>query len=172
MQDFFSFFWWIYFCVFFSGYPLIYILLYFIGKRKSMHHAVAKRIFPLLPLAYAFVATCFWLLMIFTGRMDFVSQRISSAAPSALIVLYSFSSLLFFLPAFRRKAFWCFLHSLPLFVLPVYYIFSRGSKNKIVDSDDILNLIRIYAAGFIIYIIVMILMLAVKRLLKKRVKIN
>lgn len=167
MQDLFSFFWWIYFCVFFSGYPLIYILLYFTGKRKNMHHAVAEKIFPLLPLAYALVATCFWLLMIFTNRMDFVIQRISSAAPSALVMFYSFSSLIFFLPAFRRKAFWCFLHSLPLFMLPFYYIFSRGSKNKIVDSEDFLNLIRIYAAGFIIYIIVIVLLLAGKGLLKK-----
>lgn len=167
MQDFFSFLWWIYFCIFFSGYPLVYILFYFIAKRKSMHQTVAEKIFLMLPLAYALIATCFWLLMIFAGRMDFVVQRISSAAPSTLVILYSLSSLLFFLPAFRRKTFRCFLHSLPLFVLPFYYIFSRGNRAELIDYEDILNLIRIYAAGLIIYIIAIIILLAVKWLLKK-----
>jgi hypothetical protein len=171
MQDLFSFFWWIYFCVFFSGYPFIYILFYFIGKRRSMHHAVEEKILPILPLAYALVAICFWLLVITTGRMNFVIQRISSAAPSALVILYSLTSLLFFLPAFRRKIWWSLLHSLPLFVLPFYYIFSRGTRSQITDREDILNLIRIYAAGFMIYIIVMVLMLAIRRLLKSRNKL-
>jgi hypothetical protein len=171
MQDLFSFFWWIYFCVFFSGYPFIYILFYFIGKRRSMHHAVEEKILPILPLAYALVAICFWLLVITTGRMNFVIQRISSAAPSALVILYSLTSLLFFLLAFRRKIWWSLLHSLPLFVLPFYYIFSRGTRSQITDREDILNLIRIYAAGFMIYIIVMVLMLAIRRLLKSRNKL-
>jgi hypothetical protein len=135
-----------------------------------MHHAVLEKIFSILPLAYALVATCFWLLVISTGRMNFVIQRISSAAPSALVILYSFTSLLFFLAAFRRKIWWSFLHSLPLFVLPCYYIFSRGTPSQIADREDILNLIRIYAAGFIIYIIVTVLMLAIRSLLKRKNK--
>ena len=167
MQDFFSFFWWIYFCIFFSGYPLVFILFYFISKRKSMHHTVAEKNFLMLPLAYALIATCFWLLMIFAGRMDFVVQRISSATPSALVILYSFSSLLFFLHAFRGKTFRCFLHSLPLFMLPFYYIFGRGNRAELIDQEDILNLIRIYAAGLIIYIIAIVFLLAVKWLLNK-----
>jgi hypothetical protein len=169
MQVLFSFVWWIYFCMFFSGYPLVYILFYFIGKRQSMHHVVAEKLFPMLPLAYAFVATGFWVLVIYTGRMNFVIQRIFSTAPSALIILYSFSSLLFFLPAFRKNIYLSFLHSLPLFMLPFYYIFSRG-KNKVVDHEDILSLIRIYAAGFIVYIFAMILLLVFRWLLRNRAK--
>lgn len=108
-----------------------------------------------------------WLLVIFAGRLNFVIVRISAAAPSALVILYSLSSLLFFLPTFRRKTFWPFLHSLPLFMLPFYYIFSRGNRSEIIASEDILNLIRTYAAGFIIYIIAIVFLLAVKWLLKK-----
>lgn len=172
MQDLFSFVWWIYFCIFFSGYPWIYILVYFISKRKSMHHPIAEKISPLLPLAYALVATCFWLLVIFAGRLNFVFIRISSAAPSALVILYSLTSLLFFLPTFRRKIFWSFLHSLPLSMLPFYYIFSRGNRSQIVDPDDISNLIRIYALGIIIYIVAIVFLLALKWLYKKILKIN
>lgn len=146
---------------------MIHLLFYFIGKRKKIQHAAAEKIFALLPLAYALVATWFWLLVIFAGRLNFVIVRISAAAPSALVILYSLTSLLFFLPSFRRKSFWTFLHSLPLFALPFYYIFSTGNKPELVASEDILNLIRIYAVGLTIYIIVIVFLLAVKWLLKK-----
>ena len=167
MQVFFSIFWWIYFCIFFSGYPLIYILLYFIHKKKSMYHSGAEKIFSMLPLVYAFVATCFWILMIYTGRMNFVIERIASAAPSAIVILYSFSALLFWLPALRRKAYGSFLHSLPLFMLPFFNMLNRVSRHKIVDHDYIVTLFRIYTAGFITYIIAIIFLMAVKWLLSK-----
>lgn len=167
MQIFFSIFWWIYFYIFFSGYPLIYVLFYFMDKRKNMLHSTSGKISSMLPLAYAFVATCFWLLMIYTGRMNFVIQRIASAAPSALVIASSFSGLLFWLPSLRRKTYLSFLHSLPLFMLPFFNMLSRLSRHKIIPHDYIFNLFRIYAAGFIIYIIALLLLLVLKWLFSK-----
>jgi hypothetical protein len=156
MQVFFSIFWWVYFCVFFSGYPLMYVLVYLAHRNKSLHHSTAKFLFSMLPMTYAFVATCFWMLMTCTGKISFVLERIMSTAPSALAILYGFSALLFWLPAFRRKNYWSFLHSLALFMLPFINMLNRISKHKIVDHEYISNLIRIHAAGFIIYIVAII----------------
>jgi len=166
MQVFFSIFWWIYFCIFFSGFPLIYVLFYLVSKNKSMH-LTAEKISSLLPLSYAFVATCFWILMIYTGRMNFVIERIASFAPSALVILYSLSALLFWLPVFRQNIKLSFLHSLPLFLLAPLNMLLTSLRHKIVHHDYISALFRIYTAGFIIYIIAIIFLLTVKWLLLK-----
>jgi hypothetical protein len=166
MQVFFSIFWWIYFCMFFSGYPLIYVLFYLMSKNKSLH-LTSEKIFPLLPVAYAFVATCFWILMIYTGRMNFVIERIALVAPSALAILYSFSALLFWLPIFRQNIKLSFLHSLPLFLLAPLNMLLTSLQHKIVHHDYISALFRIYTAGFLIYIIAITFLLAVKWLLLK-----
>jgi hypothetical protein len=167
MQVFFSIFWWIYFFIFFSGYPLIYVLLYVIAKNKRAQHMVKEIIFPILPIAYALVSTCFWLLMLYTGKMNFVIERIASVTPSALIIIYSFSALLFWWPRFRTKTYWSFLHSLLPFMLPVFNMASRLSRHKAIPEDYIADLLRIYAAAVIIYIAAIIFLLAVKWLLMK-----
>jgi len=155
MQVFFSIFWWIYFCIFFSGYPLMYVLFYLMRKNKSMHLPLEK-ILSLLPLSYAFVATCFWILMVYTERLNFVVERIASVAPSALVILYSLSALLFWLPAFRQNIKLSFLHSLPLFLLAPLNMLLTSLRHKIVHHDYISALCRIYTAGFLIYIIAII----------------
>ena len=162
MQIFFSIFWWIYFCVFFSGYPLIYGFLYFTGKRKSMHGSIAEKISPILPLSYAFVATCFWILMICTGKMNFVFDKIASVAPAALAIIYSLTALLFWLPLFRKKKYLSLLHSLPLFLLPPLNMLFKVLRHTVVVYDYISTLFRIYIAAFILYIMAITFLLLIK----------
>src|SRR5690242_4509999 len=78
MQIFFSVFWWIYFFIFFSGYPLLYFLVYLISRNRNMHDALSEKVFPLLPVTYAFVSTLFWILIFWTGRINFVVEKIAS----------------------------------------------------------------------------------------------
>jgi hypothetical protein len=167
MQIFFSVFWWIYFFIFFSGYPLLYELLYLAGKNKKFHHVITEKIFPLLPSTYAFVSTVFWILMLWTGRMDFVVEKIASVAFSSLVIAYSFTALLFWLPYFRRKTFVSLLHSLLLFLLPFLNMLWKTYRHKMIPHDYLLNLFRIYGAGFIIYIIAIVFIGIMKRLLSK-----
>ena len=159
MQIFFSVFWWIYFFIFFTGYPLLYAFVFLMGKTRSLHHFITGRIRPLLPLAYAFVSTFFWILMISTGRMNFVAERIASTAPSVLIMLFSLSSLLFWLPAFRKNIKLSFIHSLPLFLLPPSNMIWRILSHEIVVHDYIIGMLRIYTAGLIVYTVAIALLL-------------
>jgi hypothetical protein len=162
MQVFFSVFWWIYFFIFFTGYPLAYGFFHLAGRNKNMHHLIAEKIYPLLPLAYAFVGTCFWILMLYTGKTGFIIEKIASSVPSVLIILYSFTGLLFWLPAFRKKAYLSLLHSLPFFLLPPANMLLKITRHKIVAHDYIFNLLRIYIAAFILYILVITVLLLVK----------
>ncbi len=167
MQIFFSIFWWIYFCIFFSGYPLIYTFFYFTNKKT--HLLITKKVYPLLPLSYAFVATSFWLLMFYAGRMNFVLDRIISAWPSALVIIYSLAALLFWLPVFRKNSSLSFLHSLPLFLLPFFNMLIKRYKHKIVDHDYIISLVKIYTAGVVVYIIAIAFLIMIKWLLSRTI---
>lgn len=162
MQVFFSIFWWIYFCIFYSGFPLLCILLYFISKNKNLHQTVKQKIYPLLPVAYAFVSSCFWILILYTGRINFVIERIASLAPSMLAILYGLSALLFWLPAFRQNIKLSFLHSLPLFLLAPLNMLLNSLRHKVVHHDYISTLFRIYTAGFLIYIIAILFLLLLR----------
>jgi hypothetical protein len=167
MQVFFSIFWWIYFCIFFSGYPPVYIFFNLLAKNKNARHFTTEKILPLLPLTYAFAAAFFWLLMLYTGRMSFVVGRIFSVAPSTLVIFYSFSALVFWLPPLRRKPNWSLLHSMPLFILPFINMLLKRYRHKIVDHDYIISLVKIYTAGIIVYIMAIIFLLAIKWLLMR-----
>ncbi len=167
MQIFFSVFWWIYFFIFFSGYPLLFGLFYLISKNKKLHLTVTENIFPLLPVTYALVSTLFWILILWTGRINFVAEKIASAALSSWVIAYSFSALLFWLPYFRRKPFVSLLHSAPLFLLPFLNMLYKTYMHKVIPHDYIFNLWRIYVAGFIIYGISLAFVSMVKWLLSK-----
>lgn len=163
MQIFFSIFWWIYFAIFFSGYPLIYGFLYSMGKsKKSIHGVIAEKIYPILPLSYAFVATSFWILMISSGKMGFIIEKIVSVVPAALVIIYSLIGLLFWLPFFRKKPTLCLLHSLPLFLLAPLNMLFKALGHKVVAHDYITTLFRIYTAAFILYIIAISFLLLIK----------
>ena len=167
MQIFFSVFWWIYFFIFFSGYPLLYFLVYLISRNRNMHDALSEKVFPLLPVTYAFVSTLFWILIFWTGRINFVVEKIASVALSSFIIAYSFSALLFWLPYFRKKTYASLLHSLPLFLLPFLNMLYKTYKHKVIPHDYIFNLWRIYTVGFLIYIIAVALVYGIKWLLLK-----
>lgn len=169
MQIFFSVFWWIYFFIFFSGYPLLYGLFYLIGKNRNLHPVVAEKISPLLPITYAFVSTFFWIFTLCTGKMQLVIEKIAVLAPAVSIIFYSLSALLFWLSRFRQKTYISFLHSLPLFLIPFLNILFKSYGHKAIPDDYGINLIRIYTAGFIIYIAAVSFLLAVKWLLSKMV---
>lgn len=162
MQIFFSIFWWIYFCIFFSGYPLIYLFFYFVTKNKNKPHSITVRMFALLPLTYAFVASCFWILMICTGKIHFINEKIVSEAPSALVILYSLFALLFWLPVLRKNTNLSFVHSLPLFLLPFFNMLLRIYRHKVVDHDYIISMVKLYTPGIIIYIIAIVFLLLSK----------
>ncbi|MEP6683706.1 MAG: hypothetical protein ABJA35_10615 [Parafilimonas sp.] len=162
MQVFFSIFWWIYFGIFFSGFPLVFTFFFLLAKNKKLHHPVAEKIYPLLPVAYAFVSTCFWILMLFTGRVNFVIEKIAPSPILLIVILWSLSSLLFWLATFRKNIRLSFLHSIPLFLLPFLNMILRRYRNKIVDHDYIISLVKIYTAGIIVYIISIVFLLLVK----------
>jgi len=162
MQVFFSIFWWIYFYIFFTSYPLAYLLFHLAGRNKNFNQLLAEKVYPLLPLSYATVASCFWILTLFSGRINFVFEKITPVVSSALIIVYSLSGLLFWLPVVRKKNILSLIHSLLLFLLPPLNMLSDKFKHRVVPHDYIITLLRIYTAGLLIYLIIIGFLLLIK----------
>ncbi|HEX5153398.1 MAG TPA: hypothetical protein VFW07_18240 [Parafilimonas sp.] len=136
-------------------------------NNKRMHHAFVKKFTPLLPTTYAFVSTSFWIFILCTGRIDFVIEKIASVTSSFLAIIYSLSALVFWLPYFRQKIYLSFLHSLVPFLFPIGNILLKAYRHKIIQQDYIWNLVLIYTAGLIIYLMGIVILFLLKWLIKK-----
>jgi len=166
MQLFFLVIWWIYFFIFYSGYPLLYLLFYLMKQKQSLRRHVTEKFFPLLPVTYALVSTCFWLFILITGEMYFVVQKIAALTFGALIIIYSLSALLFWIKWFRQKKYLSFLHSLPLFLVPFINILIHFYKHKVLPDNYAISLLRIYATGFTVYVIALTFLYAITVVIK------
>jgi hypothetical protein len=151
MSEFFIAFWWINFCIFFSNYVLVYAISHLVAKNKKWNAFIHTKVYSLLPLAYAFVATCFWAVTFYHYTPGYIVNTIMSSLPSKLIVTWSLIGLLFWLPYFRKNSHFCLLHSIPLFLLPFLVIAINIFKYGIIEWNDLFNLLRIYLAGLLIY---------------------
>ena len=153
MSEFFIAFWWINFCIFFSNYVLVYAISHLVAKNKKWNAFIHTKVYSLLPLAYAFVATCFWAVTFYHYSPGYIVNTIMASLPAKLIVGWSLIGLLFWLPFFRKNNHFCLLHSIPLFLLPFMVFAINIFKYGIIEWNDIFNLLRIYLAGLLIYAI-------------------
>lgn len=153
MDEIFIVFWWIYFCIFFSNYVLVYAISHLLAKKKNWKTFVHTKVYPLLPLAYALIATYFWVTSFYYYRPDYILNTIMSSTAAKVLIAWSFLGLLFWLPFLRKNNTFCLVHSIPLFLLPLAGIVSNIFKYGIVERNDALNVLRIYTAGLLVYAI-------------------
>ena len=165
MNEIFIAFWWIYFCIFFSNYVIVYAISHLLAKNKNWNTFIKTKIYPLLPLAYAFVTTCFWTILLYQYSFNYIWKTIMAEIPAKLIIVWSLLGLLFWLPLFRKKNYFCLLHSIPFFILPIIIIANNIFKFGLLEWDDVLNLLRIYIAGLLIYVGAIIILLVAKFLI-------
>ena len=151
MNEIFIVFWWIYFCIFFSNYVLVYAISHLLAKNKNWNTFIRRKVYSLLPLAYALVTTCFWVVTIYHYSSDYLINTIMASIPAKLIVAWSLFGLLFWIPSFRKNNNYCLLHNIPLFLIPFILFAINIFKYGIVEWSDIFNLLRIYMAGLLIY---------------------
>ena len=78
--------------------------------------------------------------------------------PAKLMIFWSLSALLFWLPFFRKKGNYSLLHGMPFFILPFIGIGYNIFKLGILELDDLFNLLRMYAAGLLIYAVAIVIL--------------
>jgi len=165
MNEIFIAIWWIYFCIFFSNYILVYAISYLLARNKNWNTFIHQKVYSLLPLAYAFVATAFWAVTFYYYSADYIVNTIMVSLPAKLIIAWSLLGLLFWLPFFRRNDHFCLWHSIPLFLLPFIVMATDIFKSGIIEWRDIFNLFRVYASGLLIYALAVAILTVVRFLI-------
>jgi hypothetical protein len=138
---------------FFSGYPLLYALAFFIAGDQYVKNRFKNRIVTLLPFAYALTGTLFlgFQLKNFYPDYSFENIKLSMHRPGLLI--WALLSMLFWIPALAKKQVLSLLHSLVFFFFLLrdlfMHLFQSGDKNvvrndmKIYTDSLLLNLVSL-----------------------------
>jgi len=153
---------------FFSGYPLIYLLIRFIAQQLKDNRLAKTELVALLPLAYALLGVLYIGLFLKNMYPDYSRNNLISSLHAPWFQAWGFLSVLFFLPALRKRPVLSFLHSLVFFGLVVrdlfLYVFSA------TDPDHLRNDMKIYSdsllLGFSVYAILLILAFVYTRVWK------
>lgn len=150
--------------VFFSGYPLVYLLMNSVGAMKAVQEKTGKRLLFVLPYAYALAGTLFLGFELKNAFPDFAIGHILQRIQNPFLFCWSVLSLIFWIPLFSRIRVLSFLHSLIFFFLVIKDIFNRNAisftgnalaKNnmKIYTISLVLNLFLLMIVYFLSFLI-------------------
>ena len=134
---------------FFSGYPLIYTITFFIAGTQ-FNNNFKSRIVPLLPFAYALVGTCYLALQLKKLYPGYSVENIAHINQQPYLMIWGLLSILFWIPAFAKKTVLSLLHSLVFFFLLAIDLCSQlfAGTNK----DAIRNDMRLYTVSLILHL--------------------
>lgn len=116
---------------FFSGYPLLYALIYLYAVKSNVRGAFKNRLLANLPYAYALVGTLYFALQLKNLFPDFHVASINSWIQSTWLVSWGILSLLFWIPAVAKKTILSLLHSLVFLLFIV-----KDLINQIYTPDN------------------------------------
>jgi len=148
---------------FFSGYPIVYMLVMFVAgfrKTKVFNYFESNR--SLLPRAYALTGTLYLVFELHKWYSDYSATHLISASHTPYLLLWALSSILFWIPLLSKKAVISFVHSLPFFLLVLKDIFLR--MNATVSQEDVRNSMITYTFSIILNLITLSLVFFVNLL--------
>ncbi len=150
--------------IFFSGYPLIYLLFNVIAETAFAKRIFKKDISTLLPYAYGFVGILYLGLQLKNLYPNYSIEHIKSATEIPLLKLWGLISILFLLPVFSKKPFYSLLHSLVFFFFLVRDLWLHAYQTS--DGTVLKNDMNIYSYSLLINLAAFILILIVYFLFK------
>ena len=134
---------------FFSGYPLVYYAVLFLGGHKNTNQNSGNRFLPLLPLVYALLGTLYFGLMLKNIYPDYSAEHIRLKMQQPLLIAWGFSAILFWIPAIRRKPQISLLHSLVFFFFLAkdisFHLIGFSTDEHIVRND-----MKIYTVSIVL----------------------
>lgn len=150
---------------FFSAYPLIYTVSFFIAGNPSGTNIFKKRILPLISYSYAFTGTLYLGLQIRNLYPDYSIESISIAVTHPWLTGWGLLSLLFWIPALSRRPILSLVHSLVIFFLLAKDLFLHTVQSS-ADRNVVKNDMKIYTdsillnLGSLIAIVIISLLIA------------
>jgi hypothetical protein len=122
---------------FFSGYPLIFAIVVYIGGNRKANSGFRGRLVTLLPYSYALVGTLFLGLQLKNLYPDYSFENIKVATLESYLRIWGLLSLLFWLPRLAKKPMISLIHSLVFF-----FFLAKDLLLHAIQSSDDRNMIR------------------------------
>lgn len=120
---------------FFSGFPLVYAAIFFIGENKGLKNNFINLLIQNLSLGYALVGTLYIGLRLKNLYPDYSIQNIKAALEQPWLMAWAFLSILFWIPALGKRKFVTFLHSLVFFSILLNDLFLPRSSSAVVTNE-------------------------------------
>ncbi len=153
--------------VFFSGYPLIYLLVQSIVSIPSFNENVKKRLWLLLPYAYALAGILFLGFELKNMFPDFSAENIAQRIRNPFLFCWGLLSIAFWIPALRRIPVLAFIHSL-VFFYPLVIMLFQAKGVSFSENDSLKNFMRIYTISILLYSVILAVLYAISFLLKQK----
>ena len=169
VNDLLSYIEWVELETFFSGFLLVYAIIYLLSAKQPAGF-IKVRILPLLPLAYALIATLYWGLQFKNWYPDYNINHIISGTYYPYLKLWALLAIFFWLPILYRKKILAAIHSSIFFFL-MMKDFGVQVLSKNADSSSRNNDLKIYTVSIIMHIaalaVVLLAYLLILRLKRK-----
>ena len=90
---------------FFSGYPLLYAVVFFMAGNKQSRNNFKKRLISLLPYVYPVVGTLYLGLQLKNLYPDYSFENVKLSMQHPWLIVWGLLSILFWIPALGKKIF-------------------------------------------------------------------
>jgi hypothetical protein len=155
--------------VFFSGYPLVYYLIQFLSRIKSLKNVMRESLISILPFAYALMGTLYLGLELKNLYHGYNIENVSDRIQEPYLFIWAFLSILFWIPAVSRRPILSVLHSLVFFIIIVKDLFLQIAGYS-HDRNILTNDMKVYTASVILNLATFVLLVCLYYLLAFRKK--
>ena len=141
---------------FFSGYPLVYLLVRVAAGNRMIKNKSNVKYLSLLPFAYALVGTLYLGLLLRNLHPDYSFQHIQLKIPQRFLAIWGLMSILFWIPPIARRTILSILHSLVFFALLLRDLFFQLT-GMVSDKTIVQNDMKIYSVSLLLNLVAIIL---------------
>ncbi|QEC69867.1 hypothetical protein FRZ67_22150 [Panacibacter ginsenosidivorans] len=133
---------------FFSGYPLIYAVAFFIAGNNHLKNNLKSRVVSLLPFSYALMGALYAGLQLKKLYPDYSFENIQLIIQQPYLVIWGLLSILFWIPVLAQKKVLSLIHSLVFFFFLAKDLFLQFSSS-IADNNIVSNDMKIYTLSLL-----------------------
>lgn len=134
---------------FFSGYPLIYAIIFLMAGNSVSKDKLKGKIASLLPFAYALIGTLYLGFQLKILYPNYSIGYLSESIHHPLLVLWGISAILFWIPAIAKKTLISLLHSFVFFFLLLKDIFFQSTVSG-MDKTIVRNDMKLYTTSLLL----------------------
>ena len=162
-DSFFAYAEWVELETFFSGYLLVYAIIYMVASSQPATGFVRTRLLPKLPLAYALAGTLYLGLQLKNVYPDYTFEHLTAGVQLPILKIWGLMSMLFWIPLFQKKAVFSILHNSVFFFLLMKSLFLQLFTSS-PGNDLARNNMKIFSVSILLNLVALILVTVISLL--------